>query len=402
MNAHTTFADDVRLFLLNDAGIVFSESAQKLFALNTSATFIWCCLEEGHGSSETAGKLQETFGISGQDAQGYVSASLADWRDLGFLAGATNGKQAVSSACDDADAIDAVVDLPPYVEPAVSSERYYRLLKTCIRVRFTSPVQEEWVHAVLAHLEVAATPEPDTTVDVVEAGEEQFVYHDGVPFVRCAGIDHLAPCIKCLVWQFTVNNYSFFLDIHAAVVGNGEKCFLFPGAPRSGKSSLTAALARAGFQYFSDEVALLEEATLNVRPVPLGLCVKSTGWDLLAPLYPQLSDLRIHHRGDGKKVRYLPPPATATATAPDEGCPVGFIVFPKYSPDVRTSLLPIDKVTALHRLMEDCVVVPEDLDADKVAALVEWIKSVDCYEMPISSLNEAVELVRGLSQGSVA
>ena len=37
----------LRLFLLEDEGILFSEGHQEVYALNTPATYVWCCLEEG-------------------------------------------------------------------------------------------------------------------------------------------------------------------------------------------------------------------------------------------------------------------------------------------------------------------------------------------------------------------
>jgi hypothetical protein len=111
------------------------------------------------------------------------------------------------------------------------------------------------------------------------------------------------------------------------------------------KSSLTAALIRAGFMYLSDEVALLEENTLHVRPVPVSLCLKNSAWDLLATRYPEIRDLAIHHRWDGKIVRYLNPPAATLGPEPDRSHPVRWIVFPRYAPDVQTTLRPLGKPT---------------------------------------------------------
>ena len=35
------FAQDARLFIIDDEGVVFSEGSQKMFALNTAATQYW-------------------------------------------------------------------------------------------------------------------------------------------------------------------------------------------------------------------------------------------------------------------------------------------------------------------------------------------------------------------------
>jgi hypothetical protein len=141
-------------------------------------------------------------------------------------------------------------------------------------------------------------------------------------------------------------------------------------------------------------VAPLEEGTLHVRPVPVSLCVKDSAWDLLAPHYPEIRDLAIHHRWDGKIVRYLNPPAAILD--PEKSYPVRWIVFPRYSPDARTQLRPLAKAHALHRLLQQCLAMPAPLDQTKVASLVRWITKIPCYELPMSSLDDAVALVNGL------
>ena len=169
---------------------------------------------------------------------------------------------------------------------------------------------------------------------------------------------------------------------------------MLPAAPGSGKSSLAAALARQGFSFFSDEVALCAEDRFAVRPVPLGICVKSTGWALLTPLYPELANARTHDRVDGKIVRYLPPPP---GPKDDTYHPVGAIVFPRYAPDLETALLPLGKAEVLRRLLAECLVVRKTLDEANVGRLVEWIKAVPCYELPNSSLAEATERLQELT-----
>jgi hypothetical protein len=39
--------------------------------------------------------------------------------------------------------------------------------------------------------------------------------------------------------------------------------------------------------------------------------------------------------------------------------------------------------------------VPVPLTERRIARLVRWIKQVACFELPMSSLDEAVKLVRG-------
>ena len=61
------FSGDVSLFVLDDSGVVFNEAAQEIYQLNTTATFIWCQIEEGLSPTQLATALSETFGFSAED-----------------------------------------------------------------------------------------------------------------------------------------------------------------------------------------------------------------------------------------------------------------------------------------------------------------------------------------------
>ena len=76
---------DVCLFILDDVGIVFSEANQEIYELNTTATFIWCQLEEGLSEAEIAEVLAATFGYRGAVAEHYVRAAILDLRSRGFF-----------------------------------------------------------------------------------------------------------------------------------------------------------------------------------------------------------------------------------------------------------------------------------------------------------------------------
>lgn len=70
--------------------------------------------------------------------------------------------------------------------------------------------------------------------------------------------------------------------VHAGCVAVGGRAILLPGRTMSGKSTLTAALVRAGASYFSDEYALLD-GDGRVWPYPRDLSVREGG---VARRYP--------------------------------------------------------------------------------------------------------------------
>ncbi len=64
--------------------------------------------------------------------------------------------------------------------------------------------------------------------------------------------------------------------IHAGVVARGRRAIVLPGASWSGKSTLVAALVRAGATYFSDEYAVLD-ADGRVHPFAKPLSLRQPG-----------------------------------------------------------------------------------------------------------------------------
>jgi len=466
------FTGDATLFVLDNEGILFSESRQELYACNSPATFIWCCLEEGLALQEITVAYASAFRMPQREAEKLVTDTLNQWQGLGYITGLdipagseidlttalgrllTNPplrKEFEKSPYETARQLslrqadrEAFVALSPQAlemqaktlqdrklaqrqglsakgyENVVlscldrhanllqgaaaarirqlsspSRKRYYRLLTTIFCIRFATCAQEEMVHPVLAHLEIEEPAEIDVMLDLLQVAEGHLVLDDFVPVGHCAGLEQLAPIVKAAVKYMATNRYPYFLQIHAAVLYNGEKCILLPGGPGNGKTTLTAALACSGLQYFSDEIALLEEESMQVRPVPISLTVKPEAVDLLSPFYPELRHLPVHCREDQEIVRYLAPVSCAVSSS-ERTYSIGWVVFPRYSPDAETRLHPLSRASALQRIMWECLVLPEPLNKRKVQSLVQWMREVECFDLPMSSLADAVQLVKGL------
>jgi len=274
--------------------------------------------------------------------------------------------------------------------------RHYRLLGTQFCLRLQSIAQDARVHAALAHLETSVPAVVDVVLDLLEADGDHLLCEDVLPVGHCAALDQVVPMVKARVRQAAINRHRYFMAIHAGVVARGERCLLLPGAPGRGKTTLTAALSREGFRYFSDEFAILEEKTLRVCPVPLGLTVKPGAVGPLIPYYPEIERLPEHTREDGQLVRYLSPPRDPAGWR--ESASVGWIVFPMYAPDAVTALRPVSKPDTLRRLLQECLVLPERLDRAGVEGLVRWMREVSCHELPMSSLGDAVRLLKELAE----
>ena len=384
--------DGTRLFLLDGEGVLFSEQANELCSLSPLGVLVWQGLESARSPAAIAEAVAETFGVAGTEASSLVQSTLGLLREHGLVAGSV---LPVRPAAPEPPAVDTRI--PPHAEPKVVAERRYTLLGSRLRVRFTDPTQERWVHPVFAHLEAADGQPTDVVIDLIAGDGHHFLYRDGEPMRLVTAVDRLAPVVKELLWFVAIDRHPHFLYLHAGVVGDDRRCLLLPAPSGGGKSSLTAALCHVGFRYFSDEVALVEPDTFHVRAIPLSLCVKDSGWDLLTRYYEEIPALATHHRNDGKVVRYLPPRRSQLGDV-EHSYPVSHIVFPRYDPVATTDLRPLGKVPALRRLMDECMAIRTAFDVSNVTGLVEWMRGVATYELPMSSVDRAAELVATLAR----
>lgn len=381
-------AEGTRLFFVDDQGVLFDEPAQRLFHLNTTTAFIWCLLEEDTDGPSIVEALRETFRLSGAEAKDYLDKAYAIFKGLNVL--------------DESDRhFDPFESADPEVMVAYSDEQFvverrYRLLSSNIRMRFNEIEQLNWVAPILDHLLDPDPPPPNSFIDIFRDDAGEFhLSRDEIAVFECSEYKELAPLANALVWMAGIKGHDFFLDIHAGVVGDGDGAFLLPAGSGSGKSTFTAALVGSGFEYFSDEVALMNES-MQVTPFPLALCVKESGTQALLSYYPHLPDLDLHLRKDTKHARYLQPPV---GSVPAHGTArrIKAIVFPRYTAGAETRLEALSELDALAEFLSECVVVDTRLDQDKVEQLIDWFSLIPCYRLEFADLGQAIERVRGIS-----
>ena len=388
---------DLSVFGLGDDFLVFSEEAQRLAILNHSAGLIVRRLMAGARPDEIAQEFVSNGLAAADAAPHWVADIIETLRTNRLTAGSSPGEEQRSSEPNPNTKPDPEA-LPPPPTYRIVAEKTYRLLGTRALVRFGLKDQVGWVDAALEHLSRGIEGPPDVIFDI--PGEElpngrrfATVYRDGQCLQANVRLFCIGPIVKSALWQSAVNAHDFLFNFHAGVVGHQGSCILLPGAAGSGKSSLTAALTHSGFEYFSDEVALIEPHTFKVPRVPLALCVKSTGWDAIAEYYPRILHLPTHRRADGKLVRYLRAIAVDAAHRL-RSAPVRHIIFPRYEKDKVTEIRAIPRGEALERLTSECVAVRRRLTRDDAERLARWMAGIDCYALSFSSLGAAVGLVR--------
>lgn len=388
-------AGHISLHFLDAEAVLYDSARQCLYSTNTSATFIWCCLEEGMAPSEIARTMASRFETTAEAARAVVGQAIRQWRALKLV-----GPRAafpVAPAPGPAVVAPASASLRHVAARAVNGadKRHYRLLDSAIALHYPPPFARI-VEPALAPLATGASAGRGTLVEIAPNGDGYDVTVDGAPFEHCRGPEEILPTIKtALVW-LALKESRDFGAFHAAGLARGDACLLLPGASGRGKTTLSTALAMTGFELLSDDTMVLAEGdVLAMRALPFGACLKPGAWSALASRTPQILDLPVHTRLDGIRVRYLLPPRLSLCTDPARRLPVRWIVFPHYSDGAPLRMTPVARPEALRRLMEGfCPLGEESLDARKVERLVDWIAGIECHELRYSSLDEATALMQ--------
>jgi hypothetical protein len=120
--------------------------------------------------------------------------------------------------------------------------------------------------------------------------------------------------------------------LHAGVVAWGGRAILIPGRSFSGKTSLVAALVRAGATYYSDEFAVL---------------------DAKGRVHPFLKPLSIRESADGRQTEY--PVEELGGRSGTKPIPVGTVLVTSYTSNSRWRPRPISAGRAALELFANAV-----------------------------------------------
>ena len=171
-----------------------------------------------------------------------------------------------------------------------------------------------------------------------------------------------------------------FLAVHAGVVSLGGRALLLSAPADSGKTTLVAALTRAGFDFLGDEVALLELEAAQVHPHFRPLMIERPSMDLLDGLASELPVAYERFRAS----RYQVSPDDLRAGSRGIPSPVAFIAFPSYRAGSVTGLRPISRSSALIRLAEQTFNMPRS-GSRGVRTLADVVQRAECFELSIGA-----------------
>lgn len=388
-------AAGVSSHFLEDELLLFSTTGQRIYRLNPTAAFIWCLLEEGTDTGLIPYRISETFGIDPSTAADDMDGLLVEWFSAGLV---KRGNDATASEAK-AEAVTPQ-EAPTPFEGFVSDDEfdcefYFNLAGRTFRMRLPSLLEERAVRLIFSHLETSGVPFDEGLDVVVRDGCYVILDETGVAATVQRPVE-IGPVASQEALRLAYRGNDYLIAVHSGAVGNGEGCVVLPGPSGAGKSTLTAALMAEGFSYFTDEVAIIERDTHRLIPCPVSLRIKPGSWDIVRGLFGEPPVVCHTETAGGLVVKYVIPPKGSYVQHRSEAGPVAALVFPEYDSSCPTNMVPLPKSVAVQRLQTAGYDVHGDLTSIKVSELVTWISAVPCYDLRFRSLDEAVDLVRGV------
>ncbi len=179
------------------------------------------------------------------------------------------------------------------------------------------------------------------------------------------------------------------LVFHAGAIAGDKGVALLPAASNHGKSTLTAALVAAGFDYLTDEAAAIGP-TLICRPFPKSIALDPGSFPLFPDLAPPAGEgLIAALRG---REWHVDPARVGRVGGSG---PVRVIVCPHWRAGSVTRVSRCPSTEALHLLIGEAF----DFSAggqSVFARLGRLVDTVPVYRLGYSDLSEAVEAVGAL------
>ncbi len=397
MNMNQTMdrqAPEVGTFVLGEDLLVFAEPAQQFYRLNGTAAHIWCALEDGLTPEGVVRELMQVYRIARATAENAVADALAQWEEVGLRDTVPSGRRAPQ---DRPEPLAPIAPAVPRTETRGGQVLSIRILGLDYRIWCADSRSMEMVRSVFGHLEASGPCSGGRPVHVLKKGRGYAVIWVEELLASGLSLDEVAPVLHAQAMWEAYQQTPGLLVMHAAAISDGARCVLMPAVSGSGKSTLSAYLASTGLPLCADELVILDGTDGCLRPVPLSIGLKPGAWPVLDSVYPGLERLPIHRRGDGRRVRYLPPSmASPAALTSAKVAPVA-LVFPRYAKGSPLRISELDAADALCRLADAGYDTPSgQLTTQGAAELVNWIGGLKGFELEYEDLEGAGSFVKEL------
>jgi HprK-related kinase A len=238
------------------------------------------------------------------------------------------------------------------------------------------------------HMEVRAEPR------TLFRARRYSICADGQAMFKQRRSSEVLPYLEWGICWRLIARHPGFLQCHAATMMRSGRGVILAGDSGVGKSTLAAGLLARGWQYLSDEFALIDPETLRLHPFPKALCIKSGAFELIERLKLPLWCRRPYVKAMKGRVGYVSPPELPSGTA-DRPAPAGLVIFPRYTEKATPRLRPMPRAEAAFSLAR-CSFNRGVYGQRAIAILSRLLREAECYRLDAGALDPTCDLVESL------
>jgi hypothetical protein len=373
----------VRRFPVDGGLLLLDELSSRLFAYNDTARHVWDLIEFCGVQDECAVEFARAWEIPLSLARDDIAEIVAQWRTQGLLAGETETAPSARRSA----AASAPARVPRGVSQWICTIRH-----TTISFAVESELSAS-IRAILAHLETpGATIQAHIEIRDNSNGETVLL-SDGIERIRTHDLGALGGALWQAILECIHPGVEWLALLHAAAVTRNGVGIALSGPSGTGKTTLTAALTGAGYDYLADDLVAVSAPAGTIMSWPVPLSVKSGSFDVLTRYRPELA-AAPHYRTKGMNARLLvPSPAARDAPAVQ----LRRLVFPRFSEGAAPDLRRISTFEAIGRLLADRAWMGHPLTAERVAAFLTWLTDTPAYAVAYGTLADGTRLIEAVT-----
>jgi len=368
--------EKLTLFLFDEEGMIYSSVDNKLHLLNSLGIYVWLLFEDGLSKGEALTHCG--LHLSKMPIE---TTELVNELNLLFVKGI------LPNEVKDEEEL-WLKQIPSLNEELECWGEYYKILDSIISISYCDIFSKKSIEPLLNVFRHVDKEVCNYRINIKKQNEEYIISINNYDLSWCIPKQQLAAFFNDRLRKLVFTPSDYFLASHSAVLAKGDKCLMMPAVSYSGKSTLSAALLSADYEYFSDEMAVID-CNYQARPVPLGIGLKHGSWQILKSYLPQLAGLAEQQRWDGIPLKYVP--IDDSICHGKDRKKVSHLVFPKYTKDSSAELSPLSTPQAVFQLFEAGFTMQGEFSKDQVIELLSWVESIPAYKFVFSQLDEAID-----------
>jgi len=185
------------------------------------------------------------------------------------------------------------------------------------------------------------------------------------------------------------------LILHAAVVEKNGKAAILPAPPGSGKSTLCALLVASGWRLLSDEMAIIDLQTSQLKPFPRPISLKNESIEIMQQFAKDSFISPTTHDTNKGNVAHMQVPRQS-AEAALQSSSAGWFILPNYVPKAGARLQPMTPGLALMAAIENSFNYSVQ-GAQGFYTLTRLLSTLPAYRFSYSDNSEAIKIFAQLA-----